>query len=368
MAERNTYYVQRIVKGRVPLRVEITLLNCYCSCQKLIFHSPPPSISLRLVYHSVYSSTSTYNILSLFLQPSAVTLPSGRTFLLSYDPSGGLSSIGLPSSGSATYDIHVQPGFGCLRYFLRPPGFSTPFVTYRTHDGRILETRKPAAGGGGSSSGTRVFKYDALWRLTAAAAGDEITRYSYDDDGRLQRVEHKYEDRSGGGSFGVTMLEVVNDEDLIEQTISFSAQTGLASTKFFYSSKLGDFIGGRIGGQALQAFSLDYQWGANRVNGVSSAGRERQRLLNGGGLRRGEGVGRRSRRPGQFVAEMHSLNGTTLSDSTAVFFRSETSESLLINGKKVYSAEFAYDACHAKIEIANRKIVKETGEFQQIVK
>jgi YD repeat-containing protein len=49
----------------------------------------------------------------------------------------------------------------------------------------------------------------------------------------------------------------------------------------------------------------------------------------------------------------------------ATFVRSATSESLLINGREVYGAEFVLDACHLKLEVARRRLKRDAGEFQQ---
>ena len=66
---------------------------------------------------------------------------------------------------------------------------------------------------------------------------------------------------------------------------------------------------------------------------------------------------------------MHSLNGTTISDADATFFRCETSESLMVGGgRRAHEAEFSREECHGKVETITRRFTKGSIEEQQVLR
>ena len=60
---------------------------------------------------------------------------------------------------------------------------------------------------------------------------------------------------------------------------------------------------------------------------------------------------------GQFVIHPLNLNETTISDGVATFSRSETTDTLIISGRKLYFATYLLDAC-GRIEAIRQKLVK----------
>ena len=60
-----------------------------------------------------------------------------------------------------------------------PPGFTQPFVTYWSGEGRLLRVRPPGGGAGGGSDGVRTYEYDSSsGELSRVVAGDQVWEHS----------------------------------------------------------------------------------------------------------------------------------------------------------------------------------------------
>ena len=60
-----------------------------------------------------------------------------------------------------------------------PPGFTQPFVTYWSGEGRLLRVRPPGSGSGGSD-GVRSYEYDSSsGELSRVVAGDQVWEHLY---------------------------------------------------------------------------------------------------------------------------------------------------------------------------------------------
>lgn len=199
------------------------------------------------------------------------------------------------------------------------------------------------------------------------ASGDAITRFSYhEEDGSVRKVELSSSSNSDSEEedFSMTLTQLQSQDGrqnqrqpqqrslTTEEVISFGARTGLASARFVYGDPLApggqQLVSGRVGGQEVppQRGSLRHIWGPD----LAARGR-------GGGGTGGNGGG--------FTVQTHSLNGTTLSDSEATFFRSDSSESLMMSGgARAYVTEFTREECRGNLE----KVVRAWENVQQVTR
>ena len=276
-----------------------------------------------------------------------MTLPSGLRFSFHHDAAGGLSGVTLPSGGR--HELKEQPGFGAVKRTHRAPGQSGPSISYWGSNGRLLEYRPHGV------NGMVVLRYGDSGLLKKVASGDSLASFNYHPDGRLSKVEVSSKIPGEDEDFSMTVTRLHPRESgqgvaPTEEVVTFGPRTGLASSKFVYDplANGGAVLSGRIGGQELEPpLGLRHGWGPDLLRG-----------------RRG-----RARRRGVFSVQMHSLNGTTISDADATFFRCETSESLMLGGgRRAHEAEFSREECHGKVETITRRFTKGSIEEQQVLR
>lgn len=185
------------------------------------------------------------------------------------------------------------------------------------------------------------------------ASADQLTRWTFDDKSHVHRVDHM-NDFDDNFEIHLTSHHQSKEEKehdaglrtvLLESRLSFGPKSGLASARFRYSY-LNPFLSnrrlsGRIGGEMLPNYFLDFARPGQRQASHEIA-------------------------IGTFFLQRHGLGETTISDSVATFSRSKNIETLLINGRKVYSSEIDFDHCQGKISAIKRKIRRESGEFKQV--
>ena len=95
---------------------------------------------------------------------------------------------------------------------------------------------------------------------------------------------------------------------------------------------------GRIGGKTLPDYFLHHGWTTRDSTGIT-------------------------RTTGQFVLLPHDLNMTSVTDGIVTMTSSMTHDSLSIQGRELYRAEYSFDPC-GKLTQAYLKMVKGT-EFRQ---
>ena len=235
----------------------------------------------------------------------------------------------------------MQTGFfGRVKMSQKLPGFTEPYVTYWSGEGRLLQIRPPTSGIGGIT----VYRYTPDGRLRYAASASFHTEFAYHREGWLTRVDHE----SDLYSLKMTDLRQTHDQGhiLSEQRLTFDAKSGFASAKFnyVYGSGLNLIsISGRIGGQTLPNHFLRHSLSLILSN---------------------EGV---SKDIGQFYMHVHNLNETTISDGVATYSRSESTESLLISGRELYKADYSMDPC-GRVESVRIKVVRAESENLQELK
>ena len=279
--------------------------------------------------------------LTLFpnFQPRDVILPSGRRFSFELDGNDGLTKIKLPGNGGS-FSVELQTGFfGKVRLTLKLPGFSEPYVTYWSGDGRLLQVRPPGL------AGIMVFRYDPDGKLRFVASGSSQTEFAYHSEGWLTRVDHETD------FFTMKWTETRQPQNgptgsqlVTEKRISFDPKSGFASAKFVYSfgsSYNLVALSGRIGGQTLPAHLI-----RNSLSLILSS----------------DGI---TKDIGQFFIHNHNLNETTVSDGVATFARSDMAESLHISGRELYSAQYSTDAC-GRLDSVQIKIVRVDSESNQL--
>ena len=246
----------------------------------------------------------------IFVQPTRITLPSGRTFNYAYDESGGLRSLTLPS-GNGKHSYSVQPSMGYFKLVYLPPGSSAGggYVEHYDSEGRILLAMFPG------ESGRIVYRYNGS-QLAEEVCGD-------------RRVEH-----STAAGVTTTVIAERDFESRTERTASstglvledkteYGAKTGLAGFKFIYAYdnllRVSN-IKGRIGGQVLPEWPLSYQAKTGALE-----------LM------------------GQFKMSRLRPNETSYFDGTAIFTRTLSahmelaSTSLTLHNVEVFRMELSYD-------------------------
>ena len=276
----------------------------------------------------------------IFDQPRDVILPSGRRCSYEYDASERLNKIRLPGN-AGLISVETQTGFfGRVRSALKLPGISEPYVTFWSGNGQLLQVRPPGL------VGISVFRYLPNGKLKFVASGSSLTEFGYHNEGWLTRVDHETD------FFTMKWTETKPPEDgitghsITERRITFDSKSGFASAKFVYSyGSSGNLVSvaGRIGGQTLPTHFI-----RNSLSLILS----------------GEGI---SKDIGQFFTHVHNLNETTISDGVATYMRSDTTESLHISGREVYSAQYTRDSC-GRIEGVLVKVVRVDSELRQVLK
>jgi len=225
----------------------------------------------------------------------------------------------------------------------RAPGLAEPFVSYWSASGKLLRTRGPGGGGG------LVVRYGEEGLITTMAHGKARTDFARYSDGRVRRVQH-VSSPSVKGEFTMTTTRTPDEEGILSDiSLTFNAKSGLAGARFILSAKPGGdpalaVLKGRVGGHELQPVGVRHIWGPELLRAKSKE---------------------MSSRPGLFVVQMHSLNGTTFSDGRATFFSSDSTKSLMISGTQVYAADLTLDACHGKIAAVRSKIHRKNGSLRQ---
>ena len=258
--------------------------------------------------------------------PREIVLSSGHKYVYNYDNHGGLSRIQLPLIG--VFSMQLQPGInGRNKINLMLPGFIYPMATYWSQDNLLLGVRLPGAG-----SLSSVYSYDGSNRMTAFSSGYFQSSIKYDEDGRVLVVDHEQID-SFSSTESVTYYqkdEFEREDGLIrfkEHRIAYNAKSGFASAKFSFNILSGKantvVINGMIGGKTVPYRFANF--GSHLMQ----------------------------RNAGQFLIRFQSLNETTISDNTASFFKSSRSESLLINGRQVFTSDYSLDGCN-RIQIVRQ--------------
>ena len=275
-----------------------------------------------------------------------MTLPSGRKFNFEFDGVGGLAKIKLPSS-DVSHTLGLQFGFGHVKLYHNPPGSQDPLMYYYSMDGARMTQKKSSP-----NAGITLYKYNRDNQMTEVISGDFKTTVKYHPDQWVQSVDHV---EDGDDEFSSTLTELHDKKaskdwesgvpvvSLAESRIAYNARSGLAGASFNYvfNGNVNLVVRGRIGGRKLPGHFVRHSLDFSGLNPQKEVG--------------------------QFTLVTHNLKETSIADSTATFVYSPTSEKLLIHGRQIYSGDFALETCHGKVETATRRMLRDTGEFQQIL-
>ncbi|XP_050530422.1 teneurin-a isoform X1 [Daktulosphaira vitifoliae] len=240
---------------------------------------------------------------------SEIELPTKRKFGYLYDESGGLKNIVLPSGTKHTFSSQTSLGF--IRFTYTPPGSTRSYLQHYSYTGCLLQTVYPG-------DGARVlYRYRSSGQLSQVVHGDGITKVKYWTNTQLPsqvlNIENDFEYRWD---------YQYNDGLLIEERIDYGPKTGLSNAKITYEYDNNfrvTLIEGRIGGQSLQEYRVQY----NPITG-------KKQIF------------------GQFEI-LSSGNITKITDGTATFNRmtndyfQETYVSVIIHQMEVFRMEFVYN-------------------------
>lgn len=246
---------------------------------------------------------------------SKITLASQRHFKYSYDNSGGLTHVILPSG--TNHSFSVQPSIGFLRVTYTPPGSLKKYLQHYSHTGELLQTVFPGDGA------RIIYRYFTTNKVSEVVHGDGQTQIHYSENSGLpseilhvdRDVDYRWESTYAGGL-------------LVEERLDYGAKTGLSNAKIIYEYDNNyriTSVQGRIGGQTLIPHHIIY----NSKTGAAEV-------------------------LGQFTVSKQKWNETSVYDGIAMFSRTlndqflEKEISVNIHRMEAFRMEFAYDK-HGRI-------------------
>lgn len=246
---------------------------------------------------------------------SKITLASQRHFKYSYDNSGGLTHVILPSG--TNHSFSVQPSIGFLRVTYTPPGSLKKYLQHYSHTGELLQTVFPGDGA------RIIYRYFTTNKVSEVVHGDGQTQIHYSENSGLpseilhvdRDVDYRWESTYAGGL-------------LVEERLDYGAKTGLSNAKIIYeydNNYRTTSVQGRIGGQTLIPHHIIY----NSKTGAAEV-------------------------LGQFTVSKQKWNETSVYDGIAMFSRTlndqflEKEISVNIHRMEAFRMEFAYDK-HGRI-------------------
>lgn len=192
------------------------------------------------------------------MQPTEVTLPTGKEYQLEYDDIGGLRSVVTPSLSK--HHFHSVTLIGRQRHVYKPPG--SPGVYIRDYDGsgRLVDERYPG------EHRRIAYRYDQRGRLSSVYHDwiDSIISY----DGLSEIVSNVSVNSKAGDPYSCTLRFERDSSLLTLQEVWYgSGPTGLVGATFRYSYKPQfsvSSIDATIGVRSLVAELIDYDESTGR--------------------------------------------------------------------------------------------------------